>query len=401
MARAFEQERRGPFIAATNAQGAATSRSPGQPLGTARAGARARVVAAGSGTRRRQRHFRPLPRPAWQATRWRCVAEGRPDSVASVAARWAKAEPGSETPYREWDLHHARATRSGRAATIGRTDLTGDPAALAGELALLAAAENDWARSRMGPRHGRSPDTDSPRAMRWPARQPASRPTSSGSSRGTRMARALGAGNGATPVGHVPRSLWQTFRRGTRRSWTRCVNFSTPRGLPKGRRGAGCAADAQRHGASRLRSRRRGRTRTAATPNLRAACSRNWPPTAPRPRTWRHATATLVWVRPVGREGRRSPAAASTSCGRRSVRRARPAHARCGRRLDPAGTARSGAGGAGLGQRRRRRIGRQRSHQAPGRPRSARLAHRRAHSPEASGRGHPWSCCTSSPADRD
>ena len=74
------------------------------------------------------------------------AAAGRPDSVASVAARWAKAEPGSETPYREWGntmLAQRDPGGARRAYRAGR-DHIGDPAALAGELALLAAAENDW-----------------------------------------------------------------------------------------------------------------------------------------------------------------------------------------------------------------------------------------------------------------
>jgi tetratricopeptide (TPR) repeat protein len=74
------------------------------------------------------------------------AAAGRPDSVASVVRRWARAEPTDETPYREWgevmlsaqDLSGAR-----RAYLTGRERL-GDAAALSGELALLAAAENDW-----------------------------------------------------------------------------------------------------------------------------------------------------------------------------------------------------------------------------------------------------------------
>ena len=74
------------------------------------------------------------------------AAMGRPDSVASVVRRWARVEPTEETPYREWgaamlgvqDLNGAK-----RAYLTGRERLN-DPSALAGELALLAAAQNDW-----------------------------------------------------------------------------------------------------------------------------------------------------------------------------------------------------------------------------------------------------------------
>jgi tetratricopeptide (TPR) repeat protein len=74
------------------------------------------------------------------------AAANRPDSVAGVARRWARVEPGSEAPYREWGntlLGQRDGSGARRAYQAGRERL-GDPAALAGELALLAAAQNNW-----------------------------------------------------------------------------------------------------------------------------------------------------------------------------------------------------------------------------------------------------------------
>ena len=74
------------------------------------------------------------------------AAANRPDSVAQVAMRWAKAEPGSETPYREWGntLLGQRDGNGARRAYLTGRERLGDPAALAGEMALLAAAQNNW-----------------------------------------------------------------------------------------------------------------------------------------------------------------------------------------------------------------------------------------------------------------
>lgn len=74
------------------------------------------------------------------------AAADQPDSVRAVAERWAKAEPGSDTPYREWGLALlARRDRVGAKAAfaLGRQRL-GVPDALAGELAQLANAEGDY-----------------------------------------------------------------------------------------------------------------------------------------------------------------------------------------------------------------------------------------------------------------
>jgi len=74
------------------------------------------------------------------------AAASRPDSVASVARRWAAMEPGSEVPYREWGntLLGQRDGGGARRAYLTGRERLGDPAALAGEMALLAAAQNNW-----------------------------------------------------------------------------------------------------------------------------------------------------------------------------------------------------------------------------------------------------------------
>jgi len=74
------------------------------------------------------------------------TAAGRLDSVGSVARRWAKADPHSELPYREWGstlMGHREVSGARRVFLLGREQL-GDPAALAGELALVYTAQADW-----------------------------------------------------------------------------------------------------------------------------------------------------------------------------------------------------------------------------------------------------------------
>lgn len=74
------------------------------------------------------------------------AAAGRLDNVEAVARRWAAADPQSELPYREWGgtlLGQRDVGGAKRAYLLGREQL-GDRAALAGELALLAAARNEW-----------------------------------------------------------------------------------------------------------------------------------------------------------------------------------------------------------------------------------------------------------------
>lgn len=74
------------------------------------------------------------------------AAAQRLDSLASLATRWARIEPGSETPYREWGsilLGRRDASGARKAYLAGRRAL-GDSTALAGELAMIAAATGSW-----------------------------------------------------------------------------------------------------------------------------------------------------------------------------------------------------------------------------------------------------------------
>lgn len=74
------------------------------------------------------------------------ASANRPDSLAEVARRWALAEPGSEAPYREWGntLLTLRDGSGARRAYLAGRERLRDSTALAGELALLSAAQNDW-----------------------------------------------------------------------------------------------------------------------------------------------------------------------------------------------------------------------------------------------------------------
>jgi hypothetical protein len=74
------------------------------------------------------------------------AAADQPDSVRSIAERWARIAPTDETPYREWGAAElGRQNRSGARAAylLGRARL-GRPDALASELAQLALADGDY-----------------------------------------------------------------------------------------------------------------------------------------------------------------------------------------------------------------------------------------------------------------
>jgi hypothetical protein len=74
------------------------------------------------------------------------ASAGRPDSVRSLAERWARLAPTEETPYREWGAAElGRQDRAGARAAYqqGRARL-GRPDAMAAELAQLALAEGDY-----------------------------------------------------------------------------------------------------------------------------------------------------------------------------------------------------------------------------------------------------------------
>src|SRR3954465_1097276 len=74
------------------------------------------------------------------------AAADQPDSVRSLAERWAQLAPTEETPYREWGAAEVgRQDRSAaRAAYLRGRARLGRPDAMAAELAQLALAEGDY-----------------------------------------------------------------------------------------------------------------------------------------------------------------------------------------------------------------------------------------------------------------
>ncbi|HQR18008.1 MAG TPA: hypothetical protein PK948_06540, partial [Gemmatimonadales bacterium] len=149
MTRAFEQERRGNYAGAAEAYAEVLRRSPDNLsalLGLERALTPLRREAELAAPAEALLAASPGSVAGYSVAMRGWAAAGRPDSVAAVAARWAGAEPGSEAPYREWGntLLAQRDPASARRAYLTGREQLGDPAVLAGELALLAAAENDW-----------------------------------------------------------------------------------------------------------------------------------------------------------------------------------------------------------------------------------------------------------------
>ena len=149
MTRAFEQERRGNYAGAAEAYAEVLRRSPDNLsalLGLERALTPLRREAELAAPAEALLAASPGSVAGYSVAMRGWAAAGRPDSVAAVAARWARAEPGSEAPYREWGntILAQRDPASARRAYLTGREQLGDPAVLAGELALLAAAENDW-----------------------------------------------------------------------------------------------------------------------------------------------------------------------------------------------------------------------------------------------------------------
>jgi hypothetical protein len=74
------------------------------------------------------------------------AAADQPDSVRSIAERWARIAPTEETPYREWGAAElGRQNRAGAlAAYLRGRERLGRPDALAAELAQMALADGDY-----------------------------------------------------------------------------------------------------------------------------------------------------------------------------------------------------------------------------------------------------------------
>lgn len=149
MSRAFEQERRGNYAAAADAYFEALRANPANLsalLGLERMlvplRREAELAAPASALLARD----PSTIVAYSVAMRGWAAARRPDSIAAVAMRWARAEPGSETPYRDWGntLLGMQDPAGARRAYLAGREALGETSALAGELALLAAATGDW-----------------------------------------------------------------------------------------------------------------------------------------------------------------------------------------------------------------------------------------------------------------
>lgn len=147
--RAHALERRGNLVAALEAYREGLARTPGDLNGLmgfervlfdlGRSGEVAPYASAALARDPENTVLFALAVRAW-------TAAGVADSVRALVERWARLEPGSDAPYREWgfaalmvrDRESARlAFRTGR-ERLGRQD------ALAGELAQLAALDQEW-----------------------------------------------------------------------------------------------------------------------------------------------------------------------------------------------------------------------------------------------------------------
>jgi len=149
MARAYEQERRSDFNAAAQAYLEVLRQYPDNLsalLGLERALTPLHREADLAGPAEAFLARNPSDVAAYSVAMRGWAAANRPDSVAAVARRWARVEPGSEAPYREWGntLIAQRDGSGARRAYLAGRERLGDPSAMAGELALLAAAQNNW-----------------------------------------------------------------------------------------------------------------------------------------------------------------------------------------------------------------------------------------------------------------
>lgn len=152
LTRAFEQERAGNYAAAADGYFEALRANPANLsalLGLERVlvplRREAELAAPASALLARD----PANVVAYSVAMRGWAAARRPDSIAAVAQRWAAVEPGSETPYRDWGntLLGLQDPAGARKAYLAGRAALGEPAALAGELALLAAATGDWRTS--------------------------------------------------------------------------------------------------------------------------------------------------------------------------------------------------------------------------------------------------------------
>ncbi|HEY3011116.1 MAG TPA: hypothetical protein VGJ36_00120 [Gemmatimonadales bacterium] len=147
--RALDLERRGDYAAAAQAYRAVLSTRPADA--TALLGLERSLLPLN-----RSGEMLPVIRAALAAAPTSSAVHGialrtwaaadQPDSIRSIAERWARIAPTDETPYREWGAAElARQNRPGaRVAYLRGRARLGRPDALAAELAQLALADGDY-----------------------------------------------------------------------------------------------------------------------------------------------------------------------------------------------------------------------------------------------------------------
>jgi hypothetical protein len=149
MTRALDLERRGDYVAAAQAYRAVLATRPADP--SALLGLERSLLPLN-----RSREILPVIGTALAAAPTSSAVHGialrawaaadQPDSVRSIAERWARIAPTEETPYREWGAAElGRQNRAGaRAAYLRGRERLGRSDALAAELAQMALAEGDY-----------------------------------------------------------------------------------------------------------------------------------------------------------------------------------------------------------------------------------------------------------------
>ena len=149
LTRALDLERRGDYIAAAQAYRAVLATRPADVsallglerslLPLSRSAEMLLVVVAAIKAAPASSTVYGIALRAW-------AAADQPDSVRSLAERWARMAPAEETPYREWGAAElGRQNRDGaRAAYLRGRARLGRPDAMAAELAQLALAEGDY-----------------------------------------------------------------------------------------------------------------------------------------------------------------------------------------------------------------------------------------------------------------
>lgn len=149
LSRAFDLERRGSFAQAAEIYRGVLQQSPGEVtalLGLERSLTPINRLAELLPAVRAAIAANPSAAPIYSIGLRAYSAANLLDSLPHLVDLWALAEPGEESPYREWAasaLQRRDRPMARRAYQAGR-DRLGKPDALAAEMAQLASAEEDW-----------------------------------------------------------------------------------------------------------------------------------------------------------------------------------------------------------------------------------------------------------------